>query len=114
MILLNCKDFRQGASSVRNIFINMCEKQLIKLQKDNSLGLKQLLELYSLEDIEQAFNQIYVNKDRQLVIPEQSISSYILRYLEYGGEGVRPTHLLSTVQNEFSKTFSSRGGNYVF
>ena len=108
MILIRCNKFLQGANSIREYYIKMCEYQLAKLQKDNSLGLLQLLDKYDLEDIKRAFRFIYVNGSC-LSIPERTEASRILRYLEFGGEDVRPTHLLSTVSNKIKKTFSTEG-----
>ena len=106
MILMNCNQFLQGAGSIREIFIQMCDAQLIKLMKDNSLGLLQILEKYDISDIKRAFRQIYVNGN-YLAAPERTETSKILRYLEYGGENIRPTHLLSSVKRLIIDTFST-------
>lgn len=106
MIIFNCNSFLHGAYSIREMFIHLCNAKLIKLQKDKSLGLIQLLDKYSLQDIKSSFKDIYINENGYLCTPEQSKSSYILRYLEYGGEDVRSTHLISSVKNDLYNLFS--------
>lgn len=106
MILFNCNSFLQGAYSIREQFINLCNIELLNLQKRDSLGLNQLLEKYDISDIRLAFRQINVDKDGYLIIPEQTKSSIILRFLEYGGDDIRPTHLISTVKRDLYNNFA--------
>lgn len=106
MIIFNCNSFLQGAYSIREMFIQLCDAQLAQLQKDNSLGLMQLSEVYNLREIKSAFRDVYINEDGYLCTPEQNKSSHILRYLEYGGENVRPTHLISSVKSKLLNYFS--------
>ena len=106
MNLVNCRDFLQRPSVVREIFIDLCNAELVNLQRHNSLGLNQLLEDYHLDDIRRAFNQIEINNYGMLIIPEQTKASFILRYLEFGGQNVRPTHLITTTRRRLVELFS--------
>ena len=62
MILLDCKNFLQGAQSIRELFINLCNGKLVQLRKDNSLGLQQILQIYEFRDIRTALNSISINE----------------------------------------------------
>ena len=108
MILVNCKSFLQGATSIRNLFIQMFNYELINLANNNSLGLNQVLQIYTMEDIKRAINSIGYNNG-YLEVPEQSKASKILRYLEYGGENVRPTHIIDKTKDRLYKTLSMKG-----
>lgn len=98
MIILNCNGLPLGDSVLRDNFIKLCDLELTRLQKDNNLGLMQLSQIYSLKEIKNAFRESYI-ANGILQTPENTKSSHILRYLEYGGEDVRPTHLLSIVKH---------------
>lgn len=112
MILLNCNKFIQGAYSIREIFIQLCDSRLTRFQKDNNLGLQQILDYYSLSDIKRAFRNISVNEYGYLYVPNKTSSELILRYLEYGGENVRATHLLSQTVNEINNLFELERRTY--
>ena len=105
MILLKTNQFIQGAHSIRETFIQLCNKELIKLRKNNSLALMQISNKYDLDEIKEAFNNIQVDIYGNLIVPEHTNTSVILRYLEYGGEGVRASHLLTNVTNEINRLF---------
>ena len=106
MFIINCKDFLQGANSIREIFIQLCDGELIRLQKDNSLGLHQVLNKFDISDIKRAFRNITINEYGSLVVPDNTEAEFILRYLEYGGEDVRPTHLISSAKTQLVNTLS--------
>lgn len=91
---------------MKDIFIQLCDKKLIELQKDNNLGLQQLSNIVPLSDIKRAFRNITVNDRGYLCIPENTQADLILRYLEYGGENSRATHLLSLVVKDIKDLFA--------
>lgn len=103
MIILNCNKFRVGAESVREMFIQLCDAKLVELQKYKNLGLMQMLDKYSVEDLKRAFRSVKVDKYNNLFAATESPSEFILRLLEYGGESVRPTHLISLVKSDLYK-----------
>lgn len=84
-------------NTFKDYYIYMCEQNLIKMIKDKSIGLSQLLKIYDLNDIKLALNDIKINKHNDIYIEDQLPSSKIIRYLEYGGENVKPTHLFSNM-----------------
>lgn len=103
MILMNCHKYKVEPSTLREIYIKCCNMCLLDLQVRESLGLKQLLKLYDISDIKRAFNSISIDNFGHLYIPEQSYQNTLLRYLEFGGQGVRPTHLLSNAKDKLIK-----------
>ena len=105
MKIIRSNIFPLGANSIREIFIQICNMELLELYKNKSLGLSQMLDKYSESDIRDAFKSIYVDKDYYLSIPEHSNSDVLLRFLEFGGEGIKPTHLLSKAKQRITKTF---------
>ena len=110
MKLIDCKDFDKSAGTIRNIYISICRTYLSKLDKHQSLGLKQLqdkLDL-SLDDISDLLNTIILSEDGFLNTPENNRNSMILRYLEYGGQDVRPIHLLSLSKKRLYKILYER------
>lgn len=84
-------------TTFRNYYIYMCEYNLINLIKNKSIGISQLLQIYNLNEIKSALQDINVDKYNNVYIQDQLPSSKIIRYLEYGGENVKPTHLFSNM-----------------
>lgn len=109
MIILNCNGLPLGDTVIRDNFIKMCDLELTRLQKDNNLGLMQLSQIFDLNEIKEAFRDCYI-ANGILQTPENTRSSLILRYLEFGGESTKPTHLLSLVKHRLYKLFSIEGG----
>lgn len=105
MILFKSNNLDIGARQLRQLTINLLNYNIRKLEKDNSLGLKQLKNIYSISDIINTFNTISIDSNGNILIPENNSSNHILRYLEYGGEGVRATHLLSSVKRDLFNIF---------
>lgn len=108
MIITNCNNFIQGAYTVRKIYINICRTQLYKLQATHNVGLMQLTKLYDISDIVSAFYSIVINSNGYIEVPEHTKAAKILRYLEYGGENVKPTHLLTDSNKILFKTFAMK------
>lgn len=96
MILCNYIN-TMSPESFRNFYIIMCENKIIKLFKDKSIGLNQLLQFYNMNEIKSALHSILLDKNNNIYVPDQSKYSKILRYLEYGGENIKPVHLFSNV-----------------
>lgn len=105
MKLIDCKDFDKSAGTIRNIYISICSTFLLKLDEHQSLGLKQIQDKFnlSLEDIRRLLNTIVLSKDGFLNTPENNRNSILLRYLEYGGQDIRPIHLLSLSKKKLYK-----------
>lgn len=96
MILCNKSSF-MNSQTFRNYYIYLCENKIVSLLKDKSIGLSQLLQIYDLNDIKSALQSINIDKNNNLYIPDQSNESKIIRYLEFGGENVKATHLFSNI-----------------
>lgn len=108
MIIVNCRNFLQGAISIRSLYINICNYELNNLVDSNSLGLFQILDKYNINEIKEAINSITISNN-YLIVPEQTKASVILRYLEYGGEDIKAIHFLSKAKSKLYNTFSSKG-----
>lgn len=110
MKLINCKDFNKSTGTIRNIYISICDTLLYKFDNNNLLGLRQLQEKFNLsvDDIRRLIRNIILSEDGFLNTPENNKDSILLRYLEYGGEKVRPIHLLSLSKKELYKILSER------
>lgn len=108
MIIFNCRNFIQGAYSIRDLYIQGC---LVELQYEYSNmipGLVGLLKRYSLDDVKRSIYSINIDSNGNLVVPENCEYSRILRLLEFGGEGIRPTHILSLSKNRLINALEMR------
>lgn len=105
MILLKPSNYMQSIDSMKSIFISLCDMEVVNQLKTNSMGFKQVLDIYDLEDIKMSYRTIVIDFRGYLTIPEQSKQSKILRLLEYGGENVQSTHFITKVINKINTTF---------
>lgn len=94
MKLIDCKNFNNNIIEIKNIYISMCDLCLTTLYKNKNLGLLQFQDEFNLsfEETRQLIQEVYVDNGRYLSIPDDNIK---LRYLEFGGENIKPTHLFS-------------------
>ena len=104
MRMINCNDFSQGADTLKLLYINLCDMYLEQLNQNKSLALNQFLTKYNINETRQAFRNIILDNNNFLCFPDDNI---ILRYLEYGGEDIRPTHLLSLAKNKLYQSLSN-------
>lgn len=107
MRLIDCRNFIQGAETLRTLYIQLCDIYLGQLYQDNSIALKQILERYSMKDIRDAFRNISVDNQGYLFISDKSRYSMLMRYLEFGGENIKPTHILSLAKHKLYKSLSN-------
>jgi len=108
--LIDCKDFDNSAGTIRNMYISICDTYLSKLDKHQSLGLKQIQDKFnlSLDDLRRLIRTIVLSEDGFLNTPENNRNSMLLRYLEYGGQDIRPIHLLSLSKKRLYKILHER------
>lgn len=106
MKILDCSDFKQNPNTIKSIFSHFLMTELTSIRKQNSLGLIQILRKYSFRDINDALRNIKINDDGDLEIQDNTRYCTILKFLEYGGEGVRALNLLSKAESKFRTTFS--------
>lgn len=81
----------------RDVYVFYCKNKIVEMIKNQELGMQQILQMYSIDDINNSLDSIRLNQEGDLYIPEQEDSSVVLRYLEYGGENVRALHLFTKV-----------------
>lgn len=112
MKLINCRDFNKSAGTIRNMYVSICDTYLEKMNRNQSLGLKQIQEKFdlSLEDIKRLIRTITLSSDGFLHTPEIGKYSMILRYLEYGGQEIKPIHLLSISKKVLYNYLLGKGG----
>ncbi len=102
MIILNTSQFQLNPNSIKELFIVYCNKELSQLLNSKSKDLRTILERYSIEDIKNALNAMLIDENGDLVVPEHSVSSVILRELEFGSADSNALHILSKTKKRMS------------
>ena len=102
MKVLVCNDCPISAKVVKTIYIGTIKNMLLKHHLKRDLATIQLFDTFSQELVFEALDRAYVVQNR-IYIPTQGEYGKILRYLEYGGQGVRATKLLSIVARTLNK-----------
>lgn len=101
MILLDCTNFSKSPIALKMIYINILNNIILTKKQNKSLEASHILDIFSIKEILEALDFIIIDKNRNLKIQENTKASKILRYLEFGGEGVRPNHILSETKKIF-------------
>lgn len=103
MILMNNSNtsILFSSNNFLDYYIQMCKVSLSNKISNNDLSVAQLLSLYDLKDVMNALDTIKTDSNNNIYVDDQSNESIILRYLEYGGEGVKSPHLFSEINNKF-------------
>lgn len=94
-----------------NIILNFLIGYIKKLLKVNQKDLESIKKLYSEEEIEHAINSLYVI-GKSVYAPTSGKDGVILRYLEYGGYGIKTKKILSRASRLISRKVN--GDEYVF
>ena len=102
MIILNCNQFLLSPYSIKEIFVVQCIYELAKLQAGKSLDLRRILDKYDIETIKHALNNITLDNENNLVVPENTASSLIIRELEFGGPNQRALHILARAKQNMN------------
>ncbi len=103
MIILDTKQFHQSSKITLEEFKRLVYNNYYTL-KENDSGLILVIEkLFSDEEIRKAINDLSLDKNRNIVIDNHIRSNIILRYLEFGGEGLRAPHLLSNSKKSIER-----------
>lgn len=94
MKLIDCKYLDRNPIEIKNMFIPICDMYLDKMYQSKHLGLLQFQKEFNLsfEEVEQLIQEVYIENNRYLAIPDNNIK---LRYLEFGGENIKSTNLFS-------------------
>lgn len=102
MIILNCNQFLLSPYSIKEIFVVQCIYELTKLQAGKSLDLRRILDKYDIETIKHALNNITLDNENNLIVPENTASSLIIRELEFGGVNQRALHILTRAKQNMN------------
>ena len=103
MILLNANNFYQSPRVILNMYKNLLDIRYNTLRTSKNETILSLLRIFTHQEIEKAIEDIFLDKNNNIIIDSQSKSSVILRYLEYGGENVRSLFLLSNVKKDIER-----------
>lgn len=94
MNLINCKNVNVHPYVLKNLFINILIANFKKAEYNGNLSVLQLLKEFDEDDIISAIKSIYYNGEF-ISVPESGGDSLIIRYLEFGGENVKASNLVS-------------------
>ena len=104
MIILDLSNYYNLPLTIKPLFMQIANIEIVQKMKYENLGFKQILEQYTLDEIKFALNQSKV-KNGYLFVESNTKADRIVRLLEYGGEGIKPSHLITDIRNRFSMTF---------
>ena len=102
MIILNCNQFQLNPYSIKELFVVYCMHELAKLQTNKSPDLRRILDKYNIETIKHTLNNITLDKENNLIVPEHTASSMIIRELEFGGPNQRALHILTRAKQNMN------------
>lgn len=103
MIILDTKQFYQDSRMTYNMFKKLLYNNYYLLIKNDPEFNLSVQSLFSDKEIENAIDNISLDKHRNIVIDEHIKSGIILRYLEFGGEAFRAPHLLSRTKKDLER-----------
>ena len=102
MIILDCNQFQLNPYSIKELFVVHCINELAKLQANKSPDLRRILDKYEIETIKHALNNITLDNKNNLIVPENTASSIIIRELEFGGPNQRALHILTRAKQNMN------------
>ncbi len=103
MIILDTKEFYQDSRMTLNLFKKLLYNNYYKL-KENDSELNLIISgIFSDEDIIDAIKDISLDRHRNIYVDSHIRSDLIIRYLEYGGEGLRAPHLVSNTVKQLKR-----------
>lgn len=103
MIILDTKEFYQDSRMTLSLFKKLLYNNYYRMiENDSELNLN-IQRIFSEEDIDKALKSISLDKHRYIIIDEHIRAGLILRYLEFGGEGLRAPHLLSRTKKQMER-----------
>ena len=110
MILLNLKVFHKLPLRLKPLYLSYVNHEILTKMKEQDLAFSQALNQYSVTEIKEAFDECFIKGDF-LIVPDKSKEDKILRLLEYGGQGVKASNLVTIIRNKFEKDFREGGFN---
>lgn len=106
MRLINLSRYLTGFRSIKEIYKHLVLMEIEKQKADNSIALQQFFTIYTEDDLRKALDAIQYEGRGFLVVQEHTRENQILRYLEFGGESVEPTHILSKAKLALNNYFN--------
>lgn len=103
MIILDTKEFYQDSRMVFNLYKKLLYNNYCAMSNDESESILKIQNIFSDEEIKDAIKSISLDKHRNIVIDEHIRAGLILRYLEFGGEGLNAPHLLSKTKKNLER-----------
>lgn len=108
MILLDCSRFNKLPLEIKPLYLNFISIQLTNKLKHRDLAFSQVLDNYSINQIKEAFNSVYIDKDYIITQPG-TIQDKIIRLLEFGGQNTKASHFVTYARLLFENTFKEGG-----
>ena len=103
MIILSTKNSFLNPKYILEEFKRLLYITYITNKENSSESILMLSRIFSDKDIRQAINSIFLDKHRNIISDSQSKNDTILRYLEFGGEGVPAPHIISKVKGQIER-----------
>ena len=101
MKLIKCDDVNVHPMVLRNLIVTSLLRNLASMDLNYNKCIKDLESVFSLDDIRDAIKSIYY--DGFYINTPEGQGSVILRYLEFGGENVKASNLISSTIKEIKK-----------
>lgn len=101
MKLLDCRLINSHPDVIRNIFVSALLRNYMNADLNDNKPIKDLKKMFSDLDIKNSIKSIFYD-GRFISTPEDN-NGLILRYLEYGGEGIKASNLISNTLFEIKK-----------
>lgn len=107
MILLNTSEYNHLPLNIKPLYLSLVEIKINEMLKRNDLAFLQIIKLYSISDIKEAFRSSFIERGN-LTVDSTSHYDYLLRLLEFGGQDIKPCHFISEVRALFNNIFKRR------
>ena len=114
MKVIDCSGFPVSADKIATylkMFILSIIDRELESNTRNSRNLKSLIDLFGIKNIHRAINTI-TGRGSSVYIPTKDKNGLIIRYLEYVGEGIGQTKIISEAVNILNKKIG--GDIHVF
>ena len=114
MKVIDCSRFPVRAERIAvylKMFILSIIDRELKSNTRNSKSLKSLIDLFGIKNIHKAVDTI-TGSNGSIYVPTKGKYGLIIRYLEYGGEGIGQTKIISEAVNTLNKKIG--GDIHVF
>ena len=102
MILMKKVDTHLSPRLLKTYYKMIFKDLFNRSMKHNRKATKQLLNAFTLEEIYNSVESIYL-RNRNLYAPDKGHNGLVLRYCEFGGQDVDALHLLSDTARELEK-----------